>query len=214
MTSTNIVWIQSDEITFNIITFFILKLVLSLFIEKGWATLVRFQAEAYFSLPHLSQMVSRGTDFVSKEYAMWNWPLVSIPAPGLNCEDLFLSCPIHLQGMVLNGAYAHLVSSIPLKMSPVAFVWTEASTVRVCLLRHSSRGQQDASRPVRALAAGVSAIPKPILVLYIYIHIKTRLWLKKNNISGQKSQIGLDTKTNWLTDRQLQSNSDSDSDKQ
>jgi hypothetical protein len=26
---------------------------------------------------------------------------------------------------------------------------------------------------------------------------------KKNTISGQKSQIGLDTKTNWLTDRQL-----------
>jgi hypothetical protein len=25
---------------------------------------------------------------------------------------------------------------------------------------------------------------------------------KKNNISGQKSQIGLDTKTYWLTDRQ------------
>jgi hypothetical protein len=35
---------------------------------------------------------------------------------------------------------------------------------------------------------------------------------KKNNISGQKSQIGLDTKTYWLTDCQLQSNSDSDSD--
>jgi hypothetical protein len=26
---------------------------------------------------------------------------------------------------------------------------------------------------------------------------------KKNNISGQKSEIGLDTKTYWLTDRQL-----------
>jgi hypothetical protein len=35
---------------------------------------------------------------------------------------------------------------------------------------------------------------------------------QKKKISGQKSQIGLDTKTYWLTDRQLQSNSDSDSD--
>jgi hypothetical protein len=32
----------------------------------------------------------------------------------------------------------------------------------------------------------------------------------KKNISGQKSQIGLDTKTYWLTDCQLQCNADAD----
>jgi hypothetical protein len=36
----------------------------------------------------------------------------------------------------------------------------------------------------------------------------TGQWLKKKMISGQKSQIGLDTKTYWLTDRQLQGNTD------
>jgi hypothetical protein len=44
------------------------------------------------------------------------------------------------------------------------------------------------------------------------VYDKTVTFQKKKKISGQKSQIGLDTKTYWLTDCQLQSNSDSDSD--